>query len=201
MKYIFVTGAPGSKWSRVIKSVYFSPDIDRSDHNVYREYLDAEKQLMHFGAYYDPGMEFGNFFDNLSSFSKQECENEFDKPFSGTGVRIIKSHSFAHHIDFLKDMWKDCPILLVYRNDFDCLNWWFEAGGFDITYPNYQWYRDVEFMKLQISIQNQNIVRNTHSKISMTDNIHICNTLGIKNPETLYYQSFINTDISVKIIL
>ena len=35
-------------------------------------------------------------------YSKEECEAEFDRPFSGEGVRIIKSHVFADKIDFLK---------------------------------------------------------------------------------------------------
>ena len=32
MKYIFVAGAPGSKWSSVCKNIYFSGDIDTSDY-------------------------------------------------------------------------------------------------------------------------------------------------------------------------
>ena len=38
MKYIFVVGAPGSKWSSVVKNIYFSPDIDRSDYSEDRKY-------------------------------------------------------------------------------------------------------------------------------------------------------------------
>jgi hypothetical protein len=38
MKYIFMAGAPGSKWSSVAKNIYFSPDIDRSDASSQREY-------------------------------------------------------------------------------------------------------------------------------------------------------------------
>ena len=34
MKYIFVAGAPGSKWSSVCKNIYFSGDIDTSDYNT-----------------------------------------------------------------------------------------------------------------------------------------------------------------------
>ena len=30
-KYIFVSGAPGSKWSSVVKNIYYSPSIDSSD--------------------------------------------------------------------------------------------------------------------------------------------------------------------------
>jgi len=33
MKYIFVAGAPGSKWSSVVKNIYYSESIDRSDYS------------------------------------------------------------------------------------------------------------------------------------------------------------------------
>ena len=79
MKYIFITGAPGSKWSRVAKSIYFSSDIDHTDYNDNRVYYNKENEIMHFGSYYDPEMEFGTFFDKIESYSKQDCENEFDE--------------------------------------------------------------------------------------------------------------------------
>ena len=92
MKYIFCAGAPGSKWSSLIKNIYYSPDIDRSDYTDARTYYhDAPGtlQLMHLGAYFDPGMEFGKNFDILDQYTKEECEQEFNRPFNGTGIRII----------------------------------------------------------------------------------------------------------------
>ena len=103
MKYIFVAGAPGSKWSSVCKNIYYSDSIDQTDASEEREYwhdASGELDLMHIGAYFDPGMEFGDFFGDLNKYTKEECEAEFDRPFSGEGVRIVKSHVFAHHIDF-----------------------------------------------------------------------------------------------------
>jgi hypothetical protein len=79
MKYIFVTGAPGSKWSSVVKNIYYSPSIDRSDSNPQRQY----EKTAHEGVYWDPGMEFGKFFHRLSEHGWFECEAEFDHPFSG----------------------------------------------------------------------------------------------------------------------
>ena len=127
MKYIFVAGAPGSKWSSVVKNIYYSASIDRSDYLDARTYYhDASGtlDLMHLGAYFDPGMEFGDFFDNLNQYTKEQCETEFDRPFSGTGVRIIKSHVFAHHLEFIKQTWPDCAIVLVHRSSDSCLGWW-----------------------------------------------------------------------------
>jgi len=51
MKYIFVVGAPGSKWSSVVKNIYFSPDIDRSDYSEDRKYA-HHAGVMHIGAYF-----------------------------------------------------------------------------------------------------------------------------------------------------
>ena len=99
MKYIFMTGAPGSKWSSVSKNIYYSSDIDRSDYSDARTYYhDASgtMQLMHMGAYFDPGMEFGGFFNQIDRHTREQCESEFDRPFTSTGIRIIKSHVSAH---------------------------------------------------------------------------------------------------------
>ena len=61
--YILMTGAPGSKWSSVFKNIHGSADVDSTDYTEERTYWhDADtpgtKQLMHTGAYWDPGMEF-----------------------------------------------------------------------------------------------------------------------------------------------
>ena len=125
MKYIFMAGAPGSKWSSLIKNIYYSPSVDRTDYTEERTYYhDAtgEMMLMHLGAYFDPGMEFDLPVD-LSTLSKAELERRFDEPFSGEGIRIIKSHIFAHNIDFLRHTWPNAPIILVLRDDDACLGW------------------------------------------------------------------------------
>mgnify|MGYP003348169296 CR=1 FL=1 len=73
MKYIFVAGAPGSKWSSVVKNIYYSPDIDRSDYSDARTYYhdaSGEMKLMHLGAYFDPHMEFGSKLDIMEFLSK-----------------------------------------------------------------------------------------------------------------------------------
>ena len=123
MKYIFVAGAPGSKWSSVVKNIYYSPDLDQSDYSAARTYhhdASGTLDLMHLGAYFDPGMEF-NLPPNLFTLSKDALEDIFNSAFTGSGIRIIKSHIFAHNIDFLKACWPDCPVVLVHRPDDACL--------------------------------------------------------------------------------
>ena len=206
MKYIFMTGAPGSKWSSVSKNIYYSPDIDRSDYSDARTYYhDASgtTQLMHMGAYFDPGMEFGGFFDNINRCTKELCESEFDRPFTGKGVRIIKSHVFAHNIDFLKTYWPECPIVLVQRPNDACLGWWVKCGHFDITYPKYeQYYRDLRTMAGIISAQNKDIqeaVWRYRGQIVNT-NSDLARAVNIQHPPENYEQNYGADDIRVTVI-
>ena len=207
MKYIFVTGSPGSKWSNIIKNIYNCPAIDQSDYDektrtYYHNPDGGDKHLMHLGAYYDPGMEFGDWFDELDKHSKEECEAEFDKPFSDRGVRIIRSHVFAHHIDFLKEHWPNCPIILVYRDDDQCLGWWVRCGHFDITYPLYHKYY-VNLLKMGeiIKDQNRDILEHWDSKEGtiVDDNVELASVLKIGKPKS--YQNYVaERDIKVKVI-
>jgi len=172
-KYILVTGAPGSKWSSVVKNIYWSNDIDRTDYSKDREYYHeadtpGEPQLMHIGAYWDPGMEF-------------DVDN-WDGPFSGKGVRIIKAHTFAHKLDQLATLGH--PIVMVYRNDVECFEWWKLCGEFDITYPQYnEYYKNLDVMWQQIQRQNsdiQNFIKNNSNRIQQVDsNIALCRLLDI----------------------
>ena len=187
--YILFTGAPGSKWSSVAQNIYQSPDIDRSDSTSERTYNHHE--VKHVGSYFDPGMEFEN------------DESNWDKPFSGTGSRIIKSHTFAHKLNDLKDL--GYPIVLVYRNNLECYDWWVQAGGFDITYPDYKgYYKDLDNMKTQINLQNKDITRFIQQNLSRIicpmDNFDLCRTLGIKSPgprDRIHTQNYAEKNIKV----
>jgi len=206
MKYIFIAGAPGSKWSSVSKNIYFSSSIDRSDASPAREYwhdAPGTRQLMHMGAYFDPGMEFGDFFNNIIDFTRAECEQEFDRPFSGEGVRIIKSHVFCDHIDFLKDMWPDSPIVLVHRPDDACLGWWVKCGHFNITYPKYdRYYVDLRRMAFAIARQNMGIMAawNKYDGTLPANNETLAHDLGIEIPPLEYFQDYNQSNIGVKVI-
>lgn len=206
MKYIFLAGTPGSKWSSVSKNIYYSDSIDRSDYSVERTYYhDApgKMSLMHIGAYFDPGMEFGTWFDRLDQHTKEECEEEFNRPFSGSGVRIIKSHVFAHHIDFLKNTWPDCPVVLILRNDDACLGWWVKCGHFNITYPTYnEYYKNLREMSEHIQQQNTDI-RSAWNRFNgqyPENNYQLSEYCQIKPPAAEYYQNYQESDIRIKVI-
>lgn len=206
MKYIFVAGAPGSKWSSVVKNIYYSPSLDNTDYSEARTYYhDASgtMDLMHIGAYYDPGMEFGCFFDQLENYTKEQCEAEFDRPFTGNGIRIIKSHVFANQIDILRERWPECPVVCVYRDDDACLGWWVKCGEFNITYPLYEeYYRDLPTMAKIIANQNAGICEalSRYPSVYAYDNRNLAKHLGIIRPLDEYYQDYRKSDVDVRVI-
>jgi hypothetical protein len=206
MKYIFVSGAPGSKWSSVVKNIYYSADVDSTDYSearTYRHDASGTMELLHMGVYWGPAMEFGNQFEHLDKYTKEQNEAEFDAPFSGTGVRIIKSHVFGYHIDYIKKTWPDCPIVLIDRSDDACLGWWVKCGEFKITYPLYRdYYRDLREMAAAIARENRGnrqAARDYPSQLVET-NRQLARTIGIQVPATEYYQDYIASDITVKVI-
>jgi hypothetical protein len=207
MKYIFVAGAPGSKWSSVVKNIYYSSDIDRSDYSDARTYYhdaSGKQELMHLGAYFDPGMEF-DLSQQMNLESKQVLEEFFDSAFaSGSkGVRIIKSHIFSNNIDFIRRTWPDCPIVLVHRDDDACLGWWVKCGHFDISYPLYHsYYRDLRTMARIIQQQNAGINAAWHSYkgTEVYTNLRLALNLGLQSPPAPYIQQYQDNDIRVKVI-
>ena len=205
-KYIFIVGAPGSKWSSVNKNIYFSPSVDQTDYSQERQYwhdAPGQLELMHLGAYFDPGMEFGDFFDTLDQHSKEECEAEFNRPFSGEGVRIIKSHVFAKHIDFIKATWPDCPIITCYRNDDESLGWWVKCGHFAITYPLYhKYYTNLREMGKIINQQNADVLAANikYKGVEMIGNTHLCGVLRLEQPPTQYLQNYKKSDVRVTLL-
>ena len=194
-RYIIFTGAPGSKWSSVVKHIYWSPDLDHSDYSPDRLYYhDADtpgsKQLMHLGAYWDPGMEFE--------------PTEWDLPFvdvlnSLNLKRIIKSHVFAYELDRLKD---SHPLVMEYRNDVDCIEWWKKCGHFNITYPNYTpYYKDLDNMWHEIQKQNcaiMEFIKNNLARIYQPkNNTDLCEMLTLKLPDKFTYHNYREKDIKV----
>ena len=192
MNYILMTGAPGSKWSSVFKSIHSSNDIDSTDYTEQRTYWhDADtpgmKQLMHTGAYWDPGMEF-------------DCNiEEWDKPFTGVGKRIIKSHTFAHRLEKLKEL--GYPIVIIYRNDYECLEWWKLCGEFNITYPNYQHFENLDKMWEHIQSENNDIMQfiksNRQRITSIKNSFVLCKECEISFPENKPALVFGEKDIKV----
>jgi hypothetical protein len=209
MKYIFVAGAPGSKWSSVVKNIYYSPSIDRSDYrDEWTYYHDAsgQRELMHLGAYWDPGMACDLPAD-LTVLDRQQLEDRFNKPFNkdSTGIRIIKSHIFSYekNIRYLREQFVDCAIVLVHRSNDACLGWWVKCGHFDITYPSYAgYYQNLREMSKIIADQNSGITKaiNNYNGLTVNNNQELCNALGLSVPPAEYQQTYTQNDINVQVI-
>lgn len=206
MKYIFVAGAPGSKWSSVAKNIYYSASIDRSDSAGSRQYYHGATGLatpMHLGAYWDPGMEF-DIPEQCSQLSKSDAEKIFDQPFSGTGVKIIKSHVFSlkENIQWLRATWPDAPIVLVRRSSDACLGWWYRCGGWAIEYPNYQpYYKNTENLVQQIDRQNAGLAWavSKYPRRTPANNHELAKLLGIDPPGD-WQHCYAEHDIQVELI-
>ena len=201
-----MAGAPGSKWSSVAKNIYYSPDIDRSDYTEERTYYhDAtgKLELMHCGAYFDPGME-SHLPEDFATLSKEQLELRFDCAFQpdAQGIRIIKSHIFCNNIEFLKATWPESPVVLVYRSDDACLGWWVKCGHFDITYPIYDpYYKNLKEMARIIKQQNNGIVNAAmNANNAPYDNLELCKLLNLAPPPAEYQQVYVVADVKVVVI-
>jgi hypothetical protein len=208
MKYIFVAGAPGSKWSSVVKNIYYSPDIDRSDYrDEWTYYHDASgtRELMHLGAYFDPGM-ISPLPEDLTTLNREQLEKIFAEPFQfkeSKSTRIIKSHVFSNHIEHLRTLFPESPIVLVHRPDDACLGWWVKCGHFDITYPAYDmYYKNLKTMASIIKQQNTGIVNASlkYTGQHPLTNQQLARMLGIEVPPKEYIQNYGASDIRVTVI-
>ena len=160
--WIFITGVPGSRWSGIAQYLSQHSSVDNSDCNKNRMYKKWPwPQNGHFGNYFGPYMEFGKLFENMDKLHPTELLNELKAPYTDTNynqTRILKSHQFAYHLDFIKETFPKSKIMLVYLDNDFSLKRWLMLGGFDITYPNYEWYVDKKIMLEKIKIENQCIL-------------------------------------------
>ncbi len=157
IKYVFVTGAPGSKWAGVSKWLTRATNIiDASDHCPWR--IDnPENGSSHSGVFYGPFHECGERFDNLHLLTKEEIFAEIDRAFLNTDadncIRFVRCHWFAYQLDWIAENLPEVDIMLVTRPPQICFDWWFEAGGWNIQYPTYKWYGTEENMWRQINVE------------------------------------------------
>jgi len=155
---IIATGTPGSRWSGGIRCLQSQVDINITDENSIDFYTNGDFGW-HRGAYWGPNHRQGHNFDRLDLMNFDECVAEFKKPFTDfdTGIKVIKSHWFSYHIPQLREWFPEAKFLAFYQEDDFCFNWWHKVGGWNITYPHYDWYVNDERMREQIAIENSYI--------------------------------------------
>ncbi|GJL83553.1 MAG: hypothetical protein DHS20C01_31870 [marine bacterium B5-7] len=149
-KFVFFTGAPGSKWSGISQVLEQHPDIDTSDRTPEREYLHSEYSG-HVGAYFGPGMELEARLD------ADYLLDAWGEPVNHRSSRIVKSHHWAYMLEEISRKFPHDWIALVWRENGTCNDWWHRAGGFEIKYPSYSWYENDAKMNREIALQNDAI--------------------------------------------
>jgi hypothetical protein len=148
---IFFTGVPGSRWSGIAQILETIPGFNTSDRTPERSY-NHHAYTGHVGAYFGWGME----FDPLISWvGKEHIDQAWSEP---GGCRLVKSHNWPDKFDEIKKHYSDDWIMLVYRPDMASYAWWHEAGGFQIQYPSYKWYKDSANMLSEITRNNKIIL-------------------------------------------
>ena len=166
--YTFLVGAPGSKWSGIGQLITDNFDFNKSDETSERQYVHGEF-TGHKGSYFGPGMELGEDFHRLeqSYLNRLRFQSMCDSAFSDPHLsqpKMIKCHQFAYGLEWLKDNVPCSNILLVKRGTEESFDWWKKAGGWDITYPNYQWYVDDNHMRhyidSEIKLANEFVNKN-----------------------------------------
>lgn len=146
---IFFTGAPGSKWSGIAQDIEKLPGFNTSDRSKERQY--AHKSYTgHLGNYFGPGMEYDSNIE-LKSNAREYVDSPWMTP---GGTRVVKSHEWCFKIDYLRKTFPNDWIMMVYRPDLASYAWWHEAGGFKISYPSYDYYRDSSGILSAITAQN-----------------------------------------------
>jgi hypothetical protein len=153
---IFFTGVPGSRWSGIAQEIKSSGQYNCTDRAEHRNYT-HNGFSGHCDAYYGTGMEFpcnpeegGLDHSNLCAPYSNSDESH--------GCKLLMSHEWPYYFDEIMDRYPEAWIQLVYRPDWNSFLWWKQAGGFDITYPNYDWYESDYFMTVRIKEQNELIL-------------------------------------------
>ena len=146
---IFITGAPGSGWADLATKLEnkIGADVSHrdSDHRMFSFYDSnlSKYRKMHSGVFFGTGMEFPANLDII------------DKPYSSDSTRVYRGHEWVYMLDEIRERFLNAWIVFVNRLDDECLRWWKYVGGFNITYPNYEWYQNDEMMLRRIKEQNK----------------------------------------------
>ncbi|MEI8195364.1 MAG: hypothetical protein WCI73_05595 [Phycisphaerae bacterium] len=74
-------------------------------------------------------------------------------------IKIIKSHWFAYHLDFLHILFPKATFVSCYAPDDECYYWWKKVGGWGLPYPSYEWYQNDNKMLDSIKEENSRILK------------------------------------------
>lgn len=149
---IFYAAIPGSGWSKLslLLACCSRLNLNNSDRSSEREEIGKNGNtglVHHKGAYWDPGMEFGQGFDDIgANYSKEEfiesCLEAFD--IKNDQNYLIRSHFFCErkNLDWLTKNFPNNKIIGVLRARDLCVEGWNEAMTFEDNYPCYSAWKD-----------------------------------------------------------
>jgi hypothetical protein len=147
-KRIFFTGVPGSRWSGIAQILETIPGFNTSDRTPERTYQ-HHSYTGHVGAYFGRQMEFEPL---IQASGEEYIDQAWKEP---GGCRLVKSHQWPDKFAEIEQHYPNDWIMLVYRPDMASFAWWHEAGGFQIEYPSYKWYKDEADMFHEIARNNK----------------------------------------------
>jgi len=150
-EYEFFTGVPGSRWSGLAQEIKLNPAYNTSDRAPHRVYTHGDF-AGHKDSYFGTGMEFS------TDLNQENLDAPFSDPNPHNGTKLLMSHEWPYHFESIMEHYPAAWITLVYRPGPASMKWWLQAGGFDITYPNYDWYQNESTMGVQIYKQNKLIL-------------------------------------------
>tara|TARA_B100000945_G_scaffold298263_1_gene277967 strand:+ start:439 stop:1188 length:750 start_codon:yes stop_codon:yes gene_type:complete len=145
---IFYVAIPGSGWAKLslLLGCCDKLNLNITDRSPKREEvgkLGNTGCVHHKGAFWDPGMEFGQGFDNLEkNYTKESFKSECLKPFTEINDQnyLIRSHFFAEtsNLNWLKKNFPNNKIIFVLRDIDLAFEGWNNAMTFTGRYPCYR---------------------------------------------------------------
>jgi hypothetical protein len=203
---IFATGAPGSKWSKVLTILAHHKDINSSDKQKFPTYNTEakfpngkiKKVGMHSSAYFGPGNGIGEDFHLLKKLTKESFIQEVSTAFDDfdSGIKIIKSHWFSYNLDWLKDNFPKAKFIFVYNGNEEAFKWWHLVGGWNIKFPNYSWYETNERLYERICVENRlmlDFMKRNKVDFNIKNFDKFINDLGLSN-DLSFYNELKDTD-------
>ena len=165
---ILMMGCPGSRWSHVHRVISENPAINNTDWSEEKSWTFMSEDVYggitnmgnHMGSYWGPGNMYGKDFHRLNELPKEKIVADFMDAYENWDkVKIIKSHWFAYHIEYLHSLFPKAKLLFCYSNEIESFYRWHKCGGWGIGYANYAWYENDTKLLKQIKEENYNILK------------------------------------------
>ena len=142
---IFMIGLPGSGWSKMDNLLRCCSKFraNKSDYEGrWESYGNKTLYREHKGAFWDPGMEFGEGFDDLRNHTKETFIEQCLGPYTDINNDdnyFVKSHFFAekHNLEWLDTNFPNNKMVFVLRPKEYCDDRWLSTMTFTKHYPKY----------------------------------------------------------------